>query len=216
MTRSRALRAALSGALSLAVLTGMLVRHAWPLWTGEVRYLRVQPYDTRDMFRGDYVMLNYDIQTLSLRLPPSEVTPRPAPEYPADVTPPPPPPSVDVVGDWWRADRPWRWWHDRRLYVQLREEPSSDPGVPARYVPVSISDAPVEGAVNLEGRVRYFDRPYTVNLHYGLDAFYVREGRARSLVAPPDGTQTMHAEIAVTPGGQARVRALIVDGVRVE
>ncbi|MEN6406957.1 MAG: GDYXXLXY domain-containing protein [Thermoguttaceae bacterium] len=52
----------LAGALcfQLAVLVGMIVLKAAPLWTGEVVLLRVAPVDPRELFRGDYVALNYD------------------------------------------------------------------------------------------------------------------------------------------------------------
>lgn len=47
--------------LQLSVLIGMIVLKAAPLWTGETVLLRVVPIDPRDMFRGDYVALRYDI-----------------------------------------------------------------------------------------------------------------------------------------------------------
>jgi uncharacterized membrane-anchored protein len=47
--------------LQLVVLVGMIVLKATPLWTGETVLLRVVPIDPRDMLRGDYVTLRYDI-----------------------------------------------------------------------------------------------------------------------------------------------------------
>lgn len=55
----RLLLAAIAGA-QLAVLGGMIVVDALPLVVGETVVLPVQPVDPRDLFRGDYVILQYD------------------------------------------------------------------------------------------------------------------------------------------------------------
>jgi len=61
---SKAMRALLCGAFCFIVLAGMLVGHAWPLLTGETIYLEVIARDPRDLFRGDYVVLTYPIESL--------------------------------------------------------------------------------------------------------------------------------------------------------
>lgn len=48
--------------LQLSML-GMIVLKASPLWTGETVLLRVVPVYPRDIFRGDYVALSYDISS---------------------------------------------------------------------------------------------------------------------------------------------------------
>ena len=48
-------------ALQIVVLAGVIVMRAMPLLNGETVLLRVVPVDPRDMFRGDYVTLGYDI-----------------------------------------------------------------------------------------------------------------------------------------------------------
>ena len=61
--------------LQLVVLVGMMVGRMMLLWTGETVLLRVVPIDPRDIFRGDYVTLTYDISRVPtqgiLGLPPS-------------------------------------------------------------------------------------------------------------------------------------------------
>jgi hypothetical protein len=101
------------------------------------------------------------------------------------------------------------------MYVQLRAEPSTAGGVPEIYVPVSISDERVEGALNLAGRVRSYGVDSLV-LDYGIDALFVSGSAARTVdQAAARGASTI-AEVAVTSSGHARVRALIIDGRRVE
>ena len=50
-------RAVVAGAICLAILGGMVVGHAWPLWTGRTVTMKVTPVDPRDLFRGEYVRL---------------------------------------------------------------------------------------------------------------------------------------------------------------
>jgi uncharacterized membrane-anchored protein len=109
MGERRALAAGAAGILCLTVLTWMLVSHAWPVWTGETIYLRARPVDPRDLFRGDYVVLAYEIDSVVLVDPDAraaEELPHEDVEEDADVSEPPaqPPPDVRPVGDWWRPD----------------------------------------------------------------------------------------------------------------
>jgi uncharacterized membrane-anchored protein len=164
------------GAFCLVVLGGMLVRHAWPLWTGETIYLKVRPVDPRDLFRGDYVILAYDVSTMA------------APE------------QTPARGE--------------MQYVQLEPSPSTVDGVPREYVGVSLGNEPVDGAVNLAGRVEYSGGDQ-VRLNFGIDALFVQEGTGRPIEDAIRRGAPVYAEIAVTPRGSARVRALIIEGHRV-
>jgi uncharacterized membrane-anchored protein len=55
---------ALAVAAQLAVLAWMAGEREWILRTGKVVYLRTAPVDPRDLFRGDYVRLQYEINSL--------------------------------------------------------------------------------------------------------------------------------------------------------
>lgn len=177
MSASPAVRALMVGAFCLVVLGGMLVRHAWPLWTGETIYLKVRPVDPRDLFRGDYVILGYDVSTMAAE-----------------------PERRTVPGE--------------TQYVQLEPVPSTVPGVSQEYVGVSLASEPVEGVVNLAGIVQSANSE-TVRLDFGIDALFVQEGTGRPIEDAIRRDVPVYAEIAVTPRGSARVRALIIEGHRV-
>jgi uncharacterized membrane-anchored protein len=51
--------------LQVVILAALVVARSLPLATGETVLLRVVPVDPRDMFRGDYVTLGYDISRLT-------------------------------------------------------------------------------------------------------------------------------------------------------
>ena len=56
---SQSLGTLLAGAVCLSILCGVLVVHAWPLWTGQSVLLPVTPIDPRDLFRGrEYLRLD--------------------------------------------------------------------------------------------------------------------------------------------------------------
>ena len=64
---SQSLRTLFAGAICLSILCGVLVVHAWPLWTGQSVLLPVTPVDPRDMFRGEYVRLDTPATRLTVR-----------------------------------------------------------------------------------------------------------------------------------------------------
>ena len=51
-------------AFQLLVLVGMVVNAALPLWTGTEIRVRTVPVDPRSLFRGNYVRLAYEFETL--------------------------------------------------------------------------------------------------------------------------------------------------------
>lgn len=51
-------------ALHVLVLAWMAGEREWILRTGQVVYLRTAPIDPRDLFRGDYIALQYEINTV--------------------------------------------------------------------------------------------------------------------------------------------------------
>jgi uncharacterized membrane-anchored protein len=62
-------------AFQLLVLSGMIAGNAIPYRGADVVLLKVVPVDPRDLFRGDYVILGYDIT----RIPPQGVAGLPRP-----------------------------------------------------------------------------------------------------------------------------------------
>lgn len=50
----------------LLIFSGFILYKEYTLRTGTEIILRIEPVDPRDLFRGDYVTLNYEISTLDL------------------------------------------------------------------------------------------------------------------------------------------------------
>ena len=189
---SPSLRALAAGAACILILSGMIVLHAWPLWTGTPVILPVEPVDPRDMFRGEYVR----ISTPATRL----VTG-------SSVSPSDRRLAVMPLGPGWEK----RTIPPDVAYVQL--EPSAASG---EWRPVSVSLDPVAGRTNLRGRVVHYDADSrSLSLDYGLDRYYMQEGTARPVEDAVRQNKHVQMEIAVAASGRARIRRLLVDGVAV-
>ena len=190
-TTSAPKRAILAGATCLLILSGMIVGHAWPLWTGQVVTMKVIPADPRDLFRGEFVHLTTVANELYR-------------------------PGAAAQGASWSYDRPLDDVFERSrpgsiVYVQLVAAPSGD------YVPVSVSLEPQHGMLNLRGRVSYpFGSSGALSVNYGVDAFYMQEGKGRRVEEAIRQRRNVQIQIAIASSGQARIKTLLIDGVPVD
>lgn len=141
-----------------AVALGQAAVLGWMIWdrvlllaTGREVVLEVVPVDPRSLFRGDYVVLGYDISRYTL--PPG--TPTPAREAPFYVT------LHKGAGDKWQVVSAAPQWP-----AQLQP---GDVVIKGRVDSVSSqpSDQPQE--------------PTVVGLRYGIESFFVPEGSGREL-----------------------------------
>jgi uncharacterized membrane-anchored protein len=196
---SQSLRALLAGAVCLSILCGVLVVHAWPLWTGQSVVLSVTPVDPRDLFRGEYVRLD---------TPATRLTVRPEGQPPSAF-------SVAPVGTWWSElpSDPYNRHQalfGRVVYVQF--EPRGEAG---EWRPVSISIEPAADRTNLRGRVDGYHQGDLLDVDYGLDSYFMQEGTAKPVEGALRMRRRVQMEVAVTPSGHARIRRLLIDGVAV-
>jgi uncharacterized membrane-anchored protein len=189
-------RALVAGAVCLAILGGMLVGHAWPLWAGEVVVMNATASAPRDLFRGEYIRLDLPASTLRV----TTVGGPAAADLDFAGVP------VTPTGTWWDSWQDVRRAYGTVVYVQLAQ----DEGV---VTPVSVSREPVEGGLNLKGRIRSAQETGVLRVEYGLDAFYVPEATARTLGPALRTDRPVQIEVAIAASGRARIRTVIVNGM---
>lgn len=157
--------AILAQILALAWMAG---QREWIVATGPTVWLRTAPVDPRDMFRGDYVTLAYDISTI----PAAKIGPALKAE-------------LDALNE-----------HDGRrrslnreieLYVHLETDPESD------VARIGLTDlVPPASGLFIKGRVRAYlgqGQGGLTGVKYGIDAFFVEQGKGRELErGAPEGT----------------------------
>lgn len=159
--------------LQVLVLLGMMVPRSKALLTGETILLRVEPVDPRDLLRGDYVILSYEIS----RVPPGGVV---GLSGPGGVRP--------DIGDFDRG-------RGQTVYVTLIPEPD---GRHYRGGPVGI-DPPAPGVKYIRGtllnrsQIRFGIESYFVQEGKGKE--YEEAIRSRRLSAEvaltPDGSAAL-------------------------
>ncbi|OHE76971.1 MAG: hypothetical protein A2107_01665 [Verrucomicrobia bacterium GWF2_62_7] len=169
-------------AFQLAVLASMIVLHALPLMVGETIRLKVEPVDPRDVMRGDYVILRYEIS----RAPKGD--------------------DIEAIPDAVRREGYWirdAWLDERTVYVTL--EPDAN-GKYWRATKVSIQKPTsckfIRGKYLLDWRGG--------SIHYGIEAYYVQEGAGKKLEQARNA-RSLVAEVALMSSGKAALRDLVVE-----
>ncbi|MBI4338378.1 MAG: GDYXXLXY domain-containing protein [Chloroflexi bacterium] len=170
-------------ALQVLILVGMAAYKETTLRTGEVVVLQTVPVDPRDLFRGDYVVLGYEISTLGddpSRLP--RGAQRVCCVY--GVVP------GDAVFVRLAPDPSGQKWIATSL---TREEPQGD----VLFIKGTVVETgPAEGSMNW------------VRVEYGIESYFVPEGQGRAIEQARD----VKVRVAVNGFGSAVIKELIVDG----
>ena len=164
------------------VLFGMIARKQWTLAVGTPVILETQPVDPRSLFRGDYVRLNYTINTLDsakypalssmergdviyLSLVPGEPYWQPesvSTEYPDSS-------SVVLKGHVERVNRRWN------------------------------------------SQTRKYEVMHSVRVKFGIENYFVSEGTG-SAIERPAADEKVSIEVAVDRFGNAGIRAVLING----
>jgi uncharacterized membrane-anchored protein len=176
--------------LAALVLCGLIlatvVQRAGILRSGQEVRLEVVPVDPRDLFRGDYVVLDYRIGTVDM---PKEVT-----------TPFTRGQQVFVT---LRSDG-----SDKAKAVAISTE---RPAVSGSDIVISgVVSAPSTCQLNEAGVSDCKLGRRAVGVRYGLESYFVPEGEGKNIELTPKALLEVVA--AVAPSGQSAIKRLLIDG----
>lgn len=172
-------------AVQIAALLGMIGMKQWTLNSGTPIVLETAPIDPRSLFSGDYVRLNYTISTLTL----------------------------EKLG----GDREFKR-HDTVYLILQSAEPYATPVSVHHHLPQLAS-----GQVALKGEVEYvsdtrwnqqarqLEPVKSLNVHYGIENYYVAEGKGGELERPADNAKVA-VRVAVDRFGGAGISAILLNG----
>lgn len=169
--------------IAAAILTAALVSIIWDrmslITSGRVVTLQVVPVDPRDLFRGDYVILSYEISRLDLN---------------------------QLRGD---SDFKGR----GPIYVTLEDKGGVWAAVSAaRKMPsVSASQAVIRGEITSAIRNAEADKETIVSVDYGIESFFVPEGKGRPIEDERNKDQVT-VDVALGADGRAAIKTLKVAG----
>lgn len=154
--------------LQLLALAGVAGAKQWTLMTGTVILLETAPVDPRDLFRGDYVVLNYQISRV-----------------PASLR------SVDLASVY----------PGRTVYVGLERR--------GQFWEAASLDVSRPPGLFMKGRVTSSGSGEIISVEYGIESYFVPEGMGRRIEA---ARKSLTVEVAVSGGGTAIIRRVMMDG----
>jgi uncharacterized membrane-anchored protein len=171
--------AAVVALVQIGILGSMILSRAAILQNGQEIVLKVLPVDPRDLLRGDYVRLDYNISSVPVEL--FE--------------------GVDPAAD--AADL-----ETDAVFVRVRQgEEGIWEAVAARFAEPPQAPA-AEGDVDIRGTtfVRNLTNAKIVAVDYGIERFYLPEGEGRPI---EEGIRerTFRMVVAVGAGGTAQIKA---------
>lgn len=152
--------------------------------------LATEPVDPRDIFRGDYVILNYEIS----RLKPADLN------APADLK------GNDTVyvtlapqGEVWQAI----------AMSRSRPEPAEGKAVIRGRIIYVDTNAPQPASG--KNRATPCPRCGEATIHYGIESFFVPEGEGKDLEEARNERRLM-VDVAIADDGEAAIKSLKLDG----
>jgi uncharacterized membrane-anchored protein len=173
--------------LQSAALFQMVYDHNRRLQSGRELTLAVRPLDPRDLFRGDYVTLAYDISTLKKSSTESD------PEFSGFT------PGADIFVT--MSPKPEGGWAETHVGSAYPSKVApGDIVLKGRVQSVWTSQTPAET---------------NVTVSYGIEQYYVPEGTGRDLEKKVRDHK-IEAIVAVGPDGSSALKGLVIDGERHE
>jgi uncharacterized membrane-anchored protein len=171
-----------AGLIQVALIAAMVFDRVGILRDGSEVILQTRPVDPRDLLRGDYVVLNYDISSVAA----AELKDQPTAGKHTFV-------YVKL------APNP-EGFHSA---VSVHQDP-----VPVSAPDVLIRGRVVSGANCGVTRLAFCDR---LQLNYGIERYFVPEGEGLE-IEQARGDRRVTIVAAVTPSGRAAVKRLLMDG----
>lgn len=192
----------LAVALQALFLLAMAGFHLFTLRTGERVLLKTQPVDPRDLFRGDYVRLSYEISEL-------------------DAAKLAPPGASFQRGDavWVLLERGQPHWQAVRVSTERPVPVADQVAVRARvryhHTLAPREERPADRAPDRPGPPPPPRPAAALGLAYGIESFFVPEGQGRALENRPDRRINLEVEAAVDRFGNAAIARVLLDGQEV-
>ncbi len=146
--------------LQVAVLAYMAGEREYILRTGRVVFLKTAPVDPRDIFRGDYVRLRYEISTVTNDL------------------------FCDGLVDLCKKDSQEPYYHERGYeWRKMRGKPVYgllSVGEDDTAELISLTDKKPADGLFIRGRIEY---PHfgILNVRYGIEAYFVEQGKGKDI-----------------------------------
>ena len=176
----------------LLIFSGFILYKEYTLRTGTEVILKTEPVDPRDLFRGDYVTLNYEISTLDLE------------EIQAE----------DLYFDY--NDRIYLALALENGYgvpKKIYRNPPDD----ELYIKGTVKELIYDWEEDKDGIITEEPHIKELRVEYGIESYFVAEGRGIEIENQQwSGKEGVDVKVIVDKYGNAVIKSLLIDGEEVE
>lgn len=175
----------------LLIFSGFIAYKEYTLRTGTEVMLKTLPVDPRDLFRGDYVILNYEISTLDMGKIPAED-------------------SYFTYNDriYLALELKDGYGVPKKIY---RTPPENE-----FYIKGTVKDVLYEWETD-ESDLATEETIKELRIHYGIESYFVPEGRGIEIEREQRaGSKGVDVKVIVDKYGNAIIKSLLIDGKEIE
>lgn len=176
----------------LLIFSGFILYKEYTLRTGTEIILKTEPVDPRDLFRGDYVVLNYEISTLNLEEIQVE---DPYFEYNDRIYL-----ALEIENGYGVPKKIYRNPPDNELYIKGK-----------------VKEIIYDWEENEDSLIAEEPRIKELRVEYGIESYFVPEGRGREIESQQwTGREGVDVKVVVDKYGNAVIESLLINGEEVE
>ena len=175
----------------LLIFSGFIADKEYTLRTGTEVMLKTLPVDPRDLFRGDYVILNYEISTLDMEKIPAED-------------------SYFTYNDriYMALELKDGYGVPKKIY---RTPPENE-----FYIKGTVKDVLYEWETD-ESDLATEETIKELRIDYGIESYFVPEGRGIEIEREQRaGSKGVDVKVIVDKYGNAVIKSLLIDGKEIE
>ncbi len=175
----------------LLIFSGFIAYKEYTLRTGTEVLLKTLPVDPRDLFRGDYVTLNYEISTLDMEKLPSEES-------------------------YFYSDEPVYLALELKNGYGVPKKVYTTPPEDGLYIKGKVKDILYDWETDESG-ITTEETIKELRVDYGIESYFVPEGKGMEIEKAQRTEKTeVDAKIIVDKYGNAVIKSLLIDGKEIE
>lgn len=176
----------------LLIFSGFIAYKEYTLRTGTEVMLKTLPVDPRDLFRGDYVTLNYEISTLDMEKLPSEES-------------------------YFYNDEPIYLALELKNGYGVPKKIYTTPPEDGLYIKGKVKDVIYDWETDESSNMTEEATIKELRVDYGIESYFVPEGRGMEIEkAQRTGKTEVDAKVIIDKYGNAVIKSLLMDGKEIE
>lgn len=176
----------------LLIFSGFIAYKEYTLRTGTEVLLKTLPVDPRDLFRGDYVTLNYEISTLDMEKIPSE-------------------------DSYFYSDEPVYLALELKNGYGIPKKIYTTPPEDGLYIKGKVKDVIYDWETDESGITTEEETIKELRVDYGIESYFVPEGRGMEIEKAQRTDKTeVDAKVIIDKYGNAVIKSLLIDGKEIE